>query len=103
MATLPKEVADYFAAGRRKAVSVEPQDDYTLVVTFDNGEARLFAMPPRMGVMAALNALSKFKKCFVDEFGNIAWDVNENIDSSKVWSNRIDLCADSVYIYSKPL
>ena len=43
-ANLPPEVAAYFASGRRKVVSVTANNDFTLTITFDNGEVRLYDM-----------------------------------------------------------
>ncbi len=30
----------------------------------------------------------------------VSWDKNPNIDSEKVWSNKIDLSTDSLYVDS---
>lgn len=38
---LDQKTAEYFAAGRRAIVSVEPNDDFTLTLDFDNGERRM--------------------------------------------------------------
>lgn len=54
------------------------------------------------GVFKVLKEKSKFYEVFIDEVGNIAWDKDKNLDSNKVWNNRIDLCGDAVYIESKP-
>ena len=35
-----KKTAEYFASGRRKIIGVVSNDDYTLILTFDNGETR---------------------------------------------------------------
>lgn len=32
-----------------------------------------------------------------------AWDIDPNIDSNKVWSNKVDLCPDGCYIDSVPV
>ncbi len=45
----------------------------------------------------------KFNEVFIDEFGNIAWDIDKKADSSIHWNNRIDLCTDSVYLESKQI
>ena len=37
------------------------------------------------------------------EVGNVAWDIDENIDSSIHWQNRIDLCKDMLYLESVTL
>ena len=46
---------------------------------------------------------NKFNEVFIDEFGNIAWERDKNIDSNKEWNNKIDICKDSVYMDSKPM
>lgn len=102
---LPPEVAAYFAAGRRKVKSVAANDDYTLTITFDNDEVRIFDMSDNLkgDVFQALRRLSDFRRVYIDDCGNIAWDIDPNVDSESVWSNKVDLCADSCYIYSVPL
>ena len=37
-----RPMAEYFASGRKKIVSVTPNDNFTLNLKFDNGETRLF-------------------------------------------------------------
>lgn len=44
-----------------------------------------------------------FCRVYVDEEHTIAWDIDPNIDSNKVWNNKIDLCPDSCYIDSVPV
>jgi hypothetical protein len=41
-----RKAAEYYASGRRKIVSVAPDDDFTLVLTFNNGEKRRYDMKP---------------------------------------------------------
>lgn len=43
------------------------------------------------GVMKELKDIDRFKGVFIDEHGNLAWN------------NRIDICKDSLYIYSKKI
>ena len=103
-AEIPKEVKDYFQKGSRKIEKVIANDDYTLTIQFDNGEVRLYDMNEKLyGVFDVLKDKNKFKDVFLDEYGNIAWDIDKNIDSSVQWNNRIDLCKDSVYLDSKPI
>ena len=40
------KAAEYFAAGRRKPVSVVPQNQMKLLITFDNNEQRILDMKP---------------------------------------------------------
>jgi len=46
---------------------------------------------------------AEIPKEVIDEYGNIAWDIDKTLDSSVHWNNRIDLCKDSVYLNTKPL
>ena len=52
------------------------------------------------GVFAVLKDIKKFESVFIDEVGNVAWDIDENIDSSIHWEKRIDLCKDMLYLES---
>src|SRR6056297_807276 len=103
-AQIPKEVKEYFRKGTRKIKKVIANDDYTLTVHFDNGEVKLYDMNDKLyDVFDILKNKNKFIEVFLDEYGNIAWDIEKNLDSSVHWNNRIDLCKDSVYLDSKPL
>ena len=99
-----KKVKKYFDKGRRVIDQVTPNEDYTLTVTFDNGETRIYDMSENLfGVFDILKDKEKFKEAFIDEFGNIAWEWDKNVDSNKVWNNKIEVCKDAVYMDSKPL
>ena len=37
-----RKAAEYFASGRKRITGVIPNDDFTLTITFDNGEQRLY-------------------------------------------------------------
>lgn len=102
---MPPEVKEYFAKGRRKIKDVKANDDYTLTITFDNGEVRLYDMSGivNKGVFMILKDKSKFKEVYIDSSGVISWDRDNTIDSNIVWSNKLDICPDSCYIYSKPI
>ena len=104
-ANLPPEVAAYFASGRRKVVSVTANNDFTLTITFDNGEVRLYDMHDELqgDVFRPLRQLDAFQRVYIDDCGSIAWDLDPNVDNEIVWNNKVDLCPDSCYIYSKPL
>ena len=99
----PANVSEYFKNGVRKISEVRPNDDYTLDVLFDNGEWRVYDLSSSLyGVFDVLRDTEKFKEVFVDEAGNIAWDIDNNIDSRIVWNNRIDICKDAAYMDSTP-
>ena len=100
---MPDNVREYFESGPRTIKKVIANEDYTLTIYFDNEEVRVYDLSDNLyGVFEILKNKVKFKKVFIDECGNIAWDIDENIDSSIHWNNRIDLCADSVYLASNP-
>ena len=97
--------AEYYASGRRKIVSVAPDDDFTLVPTFDkggrDGDAKPFIEDGT--VFKPLMGESVFQRVYLDEYGAVSWDIDPSVDSRKVWNNKIDLCPDSSYIDSVPL
>ncbi|MDR3011605.1 MAG: DUF2442 domain-containing protein [Chitinispirillales bacterium] len=100
---MPVEVKTYFANGRRSVKSVAAQEDYTLKIVFDNGEIRMYDMKKTLEgqAFAPIRTWDRFKEVYIDSSGCIAWDADPNTDSSKVWNNRLDLCPDSCYIYSR--
>lgn len=85
----------------RKIKAVKPLDNYVLLLKFDNGEIKKFDMCNELtGVFEVLKAPEKFRKVFINQVGNIAWNIDDNIDSSKHWENEIDLCKDMLYMES---
>lgn len=103
---LSQNMAEYLSTGRSRITSVAPNDDYTLTLTFDNGEVRLYDVLPLMSsgsVFASLHNMSDFRRVYLDEDNRIAWDIDPTVDSSVVWSNKLDLCPDSCYVDSTPL
>ncbi len=100
---VPKKVKEYFERGNRRIIKVVPNDDYSLTVIFDNDEARIYDMSNNLyGVFEVLKDKTIFNQVFIDEFGNIAWEREQNVGSGKTWSNKIEICKDSVYMDSKP-
>lgn len=101
-----KKTAEYFAGGRKKIVGVVPNNDFTLTISFDNGEKRLYDMRPLLKkgtVFERIADIKDFRRVYVDEQHTIAWDIDPNVDSNKEWNNKVDLCADGCYIDSVPL
>ena len=93
-------IKEYFD-NPRKILVVEPLDNYILRLTFDNGEVKLYSMQDKLqGVFAVLQNQAKFESVFLDEFGNVAWDIDESVDSSIHWNNRLDICKDALYLDS---
>ncbi len=102
---LDEASARYFAGGRRRVVSVVPEKGYRLNLLFDNGERRIFDCAQEFVKGSVFNRLAKeedFARVFVDEAGNVAWDIDPAVDSSKHWENRIDFCRDACYMKSTP-
>lgn len=86
----------------RKIVEVKPIPGYALLLTFDNGEIRKYEMADELyGVFKVLKDVKKFESVFINDVGNIAWNIDDNIDSSIHWENQIDLCKDMLYMDSQ--
>lgn len=101
-----QKMAEYFAAGRRRITGVVPNDNYTLTLTFDNGEKRLYNAAPLLQagtVFAPFRELENFRRVYLDESHCVSWDIDPTVDSSVVWSNKVDLCPDGCYVDSVPL
>lgn len=97
------KAAQYFAAGRRKPVAVVPKVGNQLLITFDNLENRILDMNPLIKegtVYSILSNKSIFNKCYIDSEGSICWDKDPAVDSEQVWSNKIDIGADTCYLGS---
>ena len=101
-----QKMAEYFAAGRRRITEVVPNDNFTLPLTFDNGEKRRYNAAPILQpgtVFAPFRELENFRRVYLDESHSVSWDIDPTVDSSVVWSNKVDLCPDSCYVDSVPL
>lgn len=104
---LDRTMAEYFASGMKRVVAVEPNPDYTLTLTFDNGEKRQFDCNPLLKpgtVFESFMQWEHFRRVYVDKTGGcVAWDIDPNVDSEVEWGNKVDLCPDSCYVNSKPM
>ena len=101
-----RKMAEYFVAGRKRIVGVSPNRDFTLTISFDNGEQRLYDVTPFLKpatVFAPFIDWDNFSRVYVDEDHCIAWDIDPNVDSNIVWSNKVDLCPDGCYVDSIPI
>lgn len=97
--------AEYFAAGRKQIISVQPNDDFTLRILFDNNETRTLDCKPFLKegtVFAPFMDIKNFKRVYLDDCRCIAWDIDPTVDSEQVWSNKVDLCPDTCYMDSAP-
>ena len=72
--------------------SVQPQDDYCLLLTFENGEKRIFDLKPYLnkGVFVRLQNIALFKTARV-------------VSGSIEWHREIDLSYDTLFMESKPV
>jgi hypothetical protein len=76
---------------RPKVTHVEPKENHRLLLTFDNGEERIFdATPYLKNFFSELEDPSYFNKVFVED-GSIGWPHGQ------------DLAYDMLYFKSKPL
>lgn len=97
---MEERIKEYFK-NPRKIIAVEPLKNYVLRLTFDNNEVKFYHMEDKLqGVFSVLQNTSKFDEVFLDEFGNVAWDIDKSLDSNIYWNNRIDLCKDALYLDS---
>ena len=91
---------------RKKIIDVEPHKDFSLTITFDNDEKRWLDCKTFIKdgtVFGVLKDYNIFKQVYVDDTHSISWDKDPNVDSEKVWSNKIDICPDSSYLDSVPI
>lgn len=97
------KAATYFSQGRRKPIKVIPKNNYKLLITFDNQEQKILDVSTLIkegSVYYLLKDLEVFNRCYIDSENSICWDKDPNIDSSKIWSNKIDIGADNCYLNS---
>lgn len=70
--------------------SVEPQEDYCLLLIFENGEKRVFDLKPY------------FEKPVFEQLKNIALFKTARVVSGSVeWPGEVDLSYDTLYLASK--
>lgn len=103
---LDQKTAEYFASGRKQLVGVVANDDFTLTLSFDNGEKRLYNVAPLLKkgtVFETFADIENFRRVYIDDQHCIAWDIDPAINSNEVWSNKVDLCPDGCYIDSVPV
>jgi len=72
-----------------RVTSVMPKNDYKLLLTFDNGEQRIFDATPLLSVkvFSPLRDKTFFKRVRV-------------LDGTIVWPEDIDYCPDTLYMQS---
>lgn len=100
-----RRMAEYFSVGRRKIIRVIPNDDFTLSLTFDNGEERIYNVAPLLQtgtVFETFRKLENFRRVYLDDCHCVSWDIDPTVDSEIVWNNKVDLCPDNCYVDSIP-
>ena len=98
--------AEYYASGKKKITSVEPCADFTLILRFDNGELRRYDCKHLLKVGTVFEpfiTFENFRRVYLDNSNTVCWDIDPNVDSEKVWRNKVDICPDSCYIESIPI
>lgn len=101
-----RDMAEYYASGRKKIVEATPNKDFTLLLVFDNGEKRIFDVKPLLekgGVFATFRNYNNFERVYVDDCNVVSWDIDPDVDSNIVWNNKVDLSPDSCYVDSIPV
>lgn len=100
-----EKTARYYLSGRRKIIAADPRQDFTLLLTFDNGEQRIYDCKPVIadgGVFQILSDYSCFQRVYLDDTNCVSWDKDPLIDSDIHWDNKLDLSSDSCYLDSVP-
>jgi hypothetical protein len=66
--------------------TVEPENDYKLSITFDNGEKRIFDVTPFLdkGIFSELKNINYFKKVKV-AFGAIQWPNEQDFSKDTLY------------------
>ena len=98
--------AEYFANGRKSIVKATANDDFSVTLEFDNGERRRLDMKPTLkqgGVFESFNDISNFRRVSIDDANALCWDIDPDIDSEKVWTNKVDISPEYCYVESKPI
>ncbi len=75
-----------------RPTSVAATEDYTLRITFNNGETRLFNATPYLAYPAfeALKAISLFMQARVEH-------------NTVVWNEEVDMAPENLYLESTPI
>jgi len=75
-----------------RVAAVVPNDDYTLTLTFMNGEVKRYDMNPLLdkGIFRELQNIGYFR-CARIAYGTVEWPHEQ------------DICPDTLYLYSVPL
>jgi hypothetical protein len=90
-----ERIKDYvYSAGTPKwrVTAVEPRKDYTLLITFVDGEKRVY------------NALPLLEKGIYSQLKNPAFFMRAKVDGDTViWSDEVDIAPEHLYECSSPV
>ena len=81
---------------RPNIFQVTPLDDFTVIVYFDDGKAKLFdakKLIEKGGIFSPLGELTFFKERCVILNHTLAWDLTGDFDPTEC----IDVCPDTLY------
>ena len=95
-------MAECMAAARRRAASAEPLGPDFILVVFDDGERRAYEISRLVRpdiVFSFLADPAAPARVYVDEDGSVCWDRNPSVNSAVVWSNKVDIDSDAVYVF----
>jgi hypothetical protein len=75
-----------------RVIDVRPEQNFSLLITFSNGEVKNFDVKPYLGIgvfkeLQDLSLFNSVKPCL----GSIQW------------ANGVDLCPDTLYLESTPV
>jgi len=75
-----------------RVIAVKANDDYTLTLTFNNQEVRVYQVKPLLdfGVFKELQNLHYFKQVKV-------------VNGTVQWANEQDICPDTLYLESESI
>jgi len=82
------EIMNYSQIGPR-VISVKANDDFTLLLTFNNGEKRLFDIKP----LLSLNVFKPLEDMEIFRTVKVAY-------GTVLWQEEIDYCPDTLYTES---
>ena len=90
-----ERINDYvFSMGipKWKVIAVQPQKDYTLILTFIDGKKRIY------------NALPLLKKSIYSQLKDLNFFMKARVEGDTVaWNTDIDIAPEHLYEYSSPL
>lgn len=103
---MPLDIAKYFSDGRKKLLKASANKDFTLTLTFEKNEQRLYDVKPLLTkgtIFEPFLDYKNFERVYVDDSNAICWDIDPTVDSNIVWNNKVDLDPDTAYVNSIPL